>query len=80
MSDSTPAAPSTTPRRARWWYSADEKRGFAWASVVGYDYRQGGSAGFVSSVLYVYLSGGIAILNGKEADTVHPELVKLPKR
>lgn len=79
MSDSTPAA-SPASRRTRWWYSADEKRGFAWASVVGYDYRQGGSAGFTQSVLYVYLGGGIVLLNGKEADAVYPELVKLPKR
>lgn len=78
MSDST--GPSSPPRRARWWYSADEKRGFAWASVVGYDYRKGGQAGFTTSVLYLYLSSALLHLHGAEADSVYAEVVKLPKR
>ena len=67
-------------RRARWWYSADEKRGFAWASVVGWDYRRAGSAGFDKSVLYVYLQSALLHLHGTEADSVYAEVVKLPKR
>lgn len=62
-----------------WWFSADEKRGFAWSEVVGRTYHAAGEAGFNDSVLYLYLGGGIMNLKGKEADEVYKELVKAKK-
>lgn len=74
MSDDTPSTPS--PRRPKWWYSADEKRGFAWVSVVGYDYRSADQSGLGKATLYVYLTGALLSLHGGEADTVYQELKK----
>jgi len=76
MTDPAPSKPEPNQRRPRWWYSADERRGFCWAEVVGYDYKQSGSSGFTASALYVYLKSAIFHLVGSEADTVYAELKK----
>lgn len=59
-----------------WWFSQDGKRGFSWASIVGYDYKPGGRMGYATSVLYMYTSVGILNLSGAEADSVYEEARK----
>lgn len=75
MSD-TPQPESIPARRPRWWYSADEKRGFCWASVVGHDYRSSSGGEHGKSTLYLYLNGALMHLTGNEADSVYAELKK----
>lgn len=63
-------------KKTDWWYSTDERRGFCFGAVKGFDYEQpqqiGGGLG---ATLYLYLDGGLMHLTGNEADTVY-QLVK----
>lgn len=73
---SQPPAPDNQVNISLWWMSADKMRGFCWDSVVGYDYKKGGSnSNFPNSVLYVYLQSAILHLHGAEADSVYAGLV-----
>jgi hypothetical protein len=67
------AAPATCS--ADWWYSTDGRRGFCWADVCAYDYKQGGTGTVAASFLYLYVQSGIFHLVGNEADAVYKELV-----
>ena len=63
------------PKRG-WWFSNDDKRGFAWSEVAGFMYHEAGSLGVAKSTLYLYLRSGIMNLSGAEADDVYGQIEK----
>jgi hypothetical protein len=66
---------SKNKETTNWWFSPDNRRGFNWDEVVGYDYRQGGkSIGFAQSQLYIYLKSAILTLHALEADAVFAQI------
>jgi hypothetical protein len=60
--------------KGEWWFSQNGLIGFAWAAVIGYDYKPAGKAGYDTSSLYVYTSGGILRIGGTEAERLVEEL------
>lgn len=55
--------------KTNWWYSLDEKRGFCWDEVIGYDYKEPSNEGG-KPALYLYLKAGIYHLVAEEAKAI----------
>ncbi len=71
----------TISTKRGWWFSNDEKRGFAWSEVKGFKYHDANSLGSgCQSTIYVYLGGGIVHLSGSEADQVYQQLTDVKKK
>lgn len=62
-------------KRADWWYSPDERTGFSWRDVVGYDWHPANGGTALSDYIYVYLGSGILRISGANATAVHAELI-----
>ena len=60
--------------RTGWWYSSDDRIGFCWKAVIGYDWKAANGGTALRDTLYVYLGSGILRVEGGEAAAVYGEL------
>lgn len=60
--------------RKDWWYSADDRIGFNWKAVVGYDWHPANGSTALNDSIYVYTSGGILRIGGGDAAAVYEQL------
>lgn len=63
-----------TKIKNEWWFSRDERKGFNWASVCGYDYHAQNGASALQATIYVYVESGIVRVTGDEAVTLFDQM------